>query len=84
MALLSFAFSTSAQNFNTAVTVDDNGDVGQATQLNIVNGNPAISYYDVTNQDLMFCRSNDVNGISWGTPTRVYSTGSVAAEFKSP
>jgi hypothetical protein len=79
MTLLSFAFAANAQNFNTAVTVDNNGDVGQATQLVVVNGNPAISYYDVTNQDLMFCRATDANGTSWGTPVRVVSSGSVAA-----
>jgi len=79
LALLSYAFAANAQNFNTAVTVDNNGDVGQATQLNIVNGNPAISYYDVTNQDLMFCRASDVNGTTWGTPVRVVSSNSVAA-----
>lgn len=79
MVMLSYAFVANAQNFNTPITVDDNGDVGQATQLNIVNGNPAMSYYDVTNQDLMYVRANDVNGTSWGTPVRVVSSNSVAA-----
>lgn len=75
MVLLSYAFAANAQNFNTPVIVDNNGDVGQATQLNIVNGNPAMSYFDVANQDLMYVRANDANGISWGTPVRVASSG---------
>jgi hypothetical protein len=53
------------------------GNVGQYTSLEIVNGFPAISYYDVTNLDLKYVRATDVNGTAWGTPISVDATGSV-------
>lgn len=36
--------------------------VGQHSSQAVVAGNPAISYYDVTNGDLRFVRANDANG----------------------
>jgi hypothetical protein len=43
----------------------------------VVNGNPAISYYDGPNQDLKYVRASDASGTSWGTPVTLDSTGSV-------
>jgi Ig-like domain CHU_C associated/Secretion system C-terminal sorting domain len=52
-------------------------DVGQYASLTIINGNPAISYYDNTNGDLEYVRANDISGTSWGTPVTISSTGTV-------
>ena len=53
------------------------GQTGQYTSQAVVNGNPAIGYYDVTNGDLKYVRANDANGTSWGTPVNLDSTGNV-------
>jgi len=55
------------------VTVDSAGDVGKHTSLAIVNGNPAISYYDATNGNLKYARATDVDGSAWGAPVTVDS-----------
>src|SRR5205807_9289695 len=36
--------------------------------LSIVNGNPAMGYYDSTNNRLRFVRATDANGATWGSP----------------
>ena len=41
----------------------------------MVNGNPAISYYDYTNADLKYVRASDASGESWGTPRALGSAG---------
>ncbi len=51
--------------------------VGQFTSLVIVNGNPAISYYDVTNGDLKYVRATNANGTAWGLPVTVDGAGNV-------
>ncbi len=66
-----------AQFNGTPITVDSVGVVGLYTSQAIVNGNPAISYYDQTNGDLKFVRANDASGTSFGTPVTVDSTGDV-------
>ena len=53
------------------------GTVGLYPSLKVVNGNPAISYYDQTNGDLKFVRAFDPDGANWGIPTTVDSTGQV-------
>ena len=50
-------------------TVDNNvNKVGEYNSLAIVNGYPAISYYDGSVGKLNFIRATDANGTSWGTP----------------
>lgn len=51
--------------------------VGSHLSLQIVNGNPAISYYDVTNSRLKFIRALDASGTAWGTPITVDAAGNV-------
>jgi len=58
-------------------TVDSAGSVGEYTSLAIVNGNPAISYYDRTNDDLKYVRADDASGTSWGPPLIMDSAGRV-------
>ncbi|MBZ0305739.1 MAG: hypothetical protein K8I82_06695, partial [Anaerolineae bacterium] len=45
------------------------------TSLAIVNGNPAISYYDNNNADLKYVRASDASGTSWGSPVTLESGG---------
>ncbi|MCH7471456.1 PKD domain-containing protein [bacterium] len=58
-------------------TPDSTGNVGWYTSLAVVNGNPAISYYDTTNDDLKYVRASDADGTSWGAPVAPDSTGGV-------
>ena len=51
--------------------------VGQYTSGAVINNNPAIAYYDLTNQKLKYVRANDASGQTWGTPVAVATTGSV-------
>ena len=41
---------------------------GLYTSLAVVDGYPAISYYDMSNFQLMFIRATDTYGTSWGSP----------------
>ncbi|MBK8092628.1 MAG: hypothetical protein IPK32_11775 [Verrucomicrobiaceae bacterium] len=54
-----------------------NGNVGQFTSQAIVNGHPAVSYYDVTNGDLKYVRATDPVGTNWGVALTIDSTGDV-------
>jgi hypothetical protein len=47
--------------------------------LQVVNGNPAISYYDNNVTDLKYSRSGDINGDTWPSTVTVASTGNVGA-----
>jgi len=53
------------------------GQVGQYSSLAVVNGNPAISYYDATNTALKYVRASDASGSSWSPPVTLDSTGNV-------
>jgi hypothetical protein len=57
----------------TNVIVDNVGNVGEWSSLAVVNGNPAISYRDVTNSRLKYVRANDVAGTTWGPPQMIDS-----------
>jgi hypothetical protein len=48
---------------------------GGFTSLAMVNGNPAISYYDEVNHDLRYVRALDIFGSVWGVPLTLDSTG---------
>jgi uncharacterized delta-60 repeat protein len=52
-------------------------DTGKYNSLLSVNGNPAVCYYEATNQDLEYVRSTDVNGGSWPNPQLIDSSGDV-------
>ena len=64
-------------SWGAPVTPDSTGNVGWFTSLAVVNGNPAISYWDGTNGDLQYVRANDADGSSWGAPLTLDSTGTV-------
>ena len=67
----------SASTVFTPRTVDSADLVGQYTSLAVVNGKPAMSYYDVTNDDLKYVGANAAGGADWGTPVTLDSTGTV-------
>lgn len=64
--------------WNPPVVAATGGVVNVDTSLCIVNGNPAISFWNL-NSSLRYTRSVDSNGSVWGTPIIVASTGSVGA-----
>src|SRR5207302_9642441 len=65
------------------VDVDTNSaNMGRYTSQAIVNGNPAISYLNVTSGDLMYVRSTDASGTGWGTPV-IVDTGGNGGEATS-
>ena len=47
------------------------------SSLAVVNGNPAISYYDWFQKNLKYVRASDAGGGSWGTPLAIDSAGDV-------
>ena len=74
------ALNASGTSWGTPpVTLDSTGTAGGYTSLAIVNGTPAISYYDATILDLKYVRALDASGTSWGTPVTLDSTGQVGA-----
>ena len=76
--VLAAALLLSAPGYSwTVVTVDAAGDVGEGASLLVVNGRPAIAYYDRTNGDLKYVRAADADGSVWGVPLVVASTGDV-------
>ncbi|MHC5054992.1 MAG: hypothetical protein ACYTKD_09790 [Planctomycetota bacterium] len=66
------------------IPVDSTPDfVGEHTSLCVVAGNPAISYYDDSNNSLKYVRANDANGSSWGTPIAVDGAAIFVGEYTS-
>jgi hypothetical protein len=57
--------------------VGTGGFIGQFNSMTIVNGNPAMVYYDFLHQNLMYVRATDASGSAWGTPVTVDATGDV-------
>ena len=64
--------------WGTPVVADDPAgtiNVGNFNSLVVINGNPAIAYYDVSNGDLKYVRSTDANGAVWGAPAILDAAG---------
>jgi hypothetical protein len=57
--------------------IDAAGLVGQYASHAVINGNPAVAYYDATNGDLKFIRANENSGTNWATAVTVTSTGNI-------
>jgi uncharacterized delta-60 repeat protein len=52
-----------------------NKNVGSYASTAVVNGHPAMAYYDATAKDLRYVRATDARGLAWGTPVTVDSGG---------
>lgn len=53
------------------------GMTGMYPSLKVINLNPAIAFYDVTNGDLKYKRASDAAGSAWNATVTVASTGDV-------
>ncbi|GAA5141542.1 hypothetical protein GCM10023213_25840 [Prosthecobacter algae] len=59
-------------------TVDTSAsDLGTHSSMALVNGNPAIAYYDASTQDLKYVRAADARGNTWLPPVTLASRGDV-------
>lgn len=61
----------------TPVVVDAAGNVGSFSSLAVVNGRPAISYFDAIAGDLKYARASDPDGAAWGVPIAIDTVGVV-------
>lgn len=52
-------------------------DVGSQSSTVLVDGMPAIAYYDATNKDLKYVRALDARGTAWNAPVTLASRGDV-------
>ena len=59
------------------ITVQSADTVGRWTSLLVVQGNPAICYYDANNSALTYVRATDILGTVWGAPVVADNTGAV-------
>ncbi len=71
------ASDTTGSAWGAPVKVDNSADdVGQYASMAIVNGNPAIAYWNLTTNSLRYVRATDSSGNAWGTPlTVITNTG---------
>jgi hypothetical protein len=68
--------------YGFTVVVDDGTDTGLDTSLLLVNGYPAISYFDNENGMLRYVRSSEAYGRVWGKPVTV-DANSGAGQYTS-
>jgi len=68
------ATSPEGSAWGTPVTIDSLYNLAGGG-LVVVNGNPAVSYWDYDSHHLRYARALDENGDSWGTPVTVDSSG---------
>jgi len=53
------------------------------TSMAVVNGTPAIAYYDFATGDLRFIRATDASGTTWGTPVIIDSINNLGGNSAS-
>ncbi len=71
------ATDASGAGWGAPVDADSSNQAGEfaTTSLRIVNGFPAISYWDLHDKVLMFVRATNASGTAWGTPVQIGGTG---------
>ncbi len=66
--------------WSPSMTLDDSSDqVGLYASMAVIDGNPAISYYDHINRDLKYMRASDSNGATWGSRVTLDYNGEVGS-----
>jgi hypothetical protein len=71
------ASDATGSSWPTPLAADSTGDVGHYPSLAVVDGRPAIAYFDATNSELKYVRASDATGSSWGMPVAADSAGDV-------
>jgi hypothetical protein len=75
-----------AQSWTPPVIIEEvegvGADVGMHSSLVVVNGNPAIAYYDATRGNLLFKRALDADGTTWDE-VMVLDNANLTGEFPS-
>ncbi|MGV3636403.1 MAG: T9SS type A sorting domain-containing protein, partial [Flavobacteriales bacterium] len=64
-----------ANAWNAPVIIDTHPALGKHVSQTIVDGHPALAYYDASNKDLRYLRALDSAGTQWGTSITVDSLG---------
>ena len=69
------ANDANGDSWGSPMTLDANTRVLQHTSLAVINGNPAISYFDATDFDngLKYIRATNADGTNWGVSVKVDS-----------
>ncbi|MBN2082639.1 PKD domain-containing protein [bacterium] len=58
-------------DWSSPVVVDGTNNAGAYSSLQVVGGNPAISYLDRTDNAVKYVRATDAQGSAWGTPVTI-------------
>lgn len=69
------ANNADGSSWGPPTTPDGSGDVGLYSSLAVVNGYPAISYYDGSANTLKYVQASDAAGVGWNSPEVVDSDG---------
>ncbi|MBL7950801.1 MAG: T9SS type A sorting domain-containing protein [Flavobacteriales bacterium] len=70
---------TGPNAWNAPIHIDTHPALGAHTSLAMVNGLPALAYYDASNKDLRYIRAVDAEGTQWSTSITVDSVGELGA-----
>ena len=74
-----FAQVWSAPVMTSSTIAGPGGNIGTHSGTLIVNGNPAIAYYDLLHSSLVYVRATNVAGTIWGNPVLIDFDGDVGA-----
>lgn len=78
------ASDADGSSWNAATLVDASAaNVGQFASLEVINGSPAIAYYDATAGDLLYVTATDANGDSWAAPAMIDGAATNVGQYPS-
>jgi hypothetical protein len=77
------AINADGTGWGIPATVDNGGtaDVGYYARLQILNGFPAIAYFDNTNKAIKFIRATNADGTAWSTPITIAGTNTQVTQI---